>query len=122
MPLNRYQFDLTKIEFRDGIALRYGWDTVKMPSLCECNENFTVAYALHCLKGGYTHMRNNKLRDSLTNLLSHDVEIEPHLQLLQVESFALKSTTNDDDDDARLDIKADGQRIWNRGLKKPILM
>ena len=38
----------------------------------------------------------------------HDVEIGPHLQPLQGETFALKSTTTEDD--ARLDIKANGLR------------
>ena len=36
LPLKRYHFDLTKGEFRDGIALRYGWDPVKLPSRCAC--------------------------------------------------------------------------------------
>ena len=50
-------------------------------------------------------MRHYELRDSFANLLSdvyYDVEIEPHLQQLQGETFALKSTTTDDD--ARLGI------------------
>ena len=49
--------------------------------------------------------------DSFENLLSdvcHDVEIDPHLQPLQGKTFALKSMTSDDD--ARLDIKANGLR------------
>ena len=56
-------------------------------------------------------MRHNELRDSLANLLSnvcHDVEMEPHLQPLQGKTFALKSTITDDD--ARLDVKANG--LW----------
>ena len=96
MPMKRYHFDLTKSEFRDGIALRYGWVPVKMPSLCACNENFTAEHALYCPKGGYMYMRQNELRDSIAIFLSdvcHDVEIEPHLQPLQGETFALKSTT-----------------------------
>ena len=114
MPLKRYHFDLTKSEFRDVIALRYGWDPVNMPLLCACNENFTVAHALHCSKGGYTHMRHN---DSFANLLSdsfHDVEIETHLQPLQGETFAPKSTTTVDD--ARLDVKANG--LWESRFNK----
>ena len=62
-------------------------------------------------------MRHNELRDSFANLLSdvcHDVEIEPHLQPLQGETFALKSTTTDDD--ARLDIKANG--LWESRFNK----
>ena len=117
MALKRYHVDLIKTEFCDGIALRYGWDQVKMPSLCACKENFAVAHALHCLKGGYTHMRHNELRYSFANFLSdvcHDVEIELYLQPLQGETFALKSTTSDDD--ARLDIKANG--IWESRFNK----
>ena len=88
-----------------------------MPSLCACNENFTVAHALHCPKGGYTHTRHYELRDSIGNVLSdvcHDVQTEPHLQPLQGEIFALKSTTTDDD--ARLDIKANG--LWESSFNK----
>ena len=111
LPLKKYNFDLTKSEFRDGIALRYGWDPVKMPATCACGESFTTSHALHCAKGGYTHMRHNDVRDSIANLLDevcHDVEVEPCLQPLQGESFANKTTSTDDD--ARLDIKANG--LW----------
>ena len=76
-----------------------------------------AAHALHCPKGGHTHMRYKELRDSFANLLSdvcHDVEIEPHLQPLQGETFALKPTTTDDD--ARLDIKANG--LWESRYNK----
>ena len=109
LPLKRYHFDLTKGEFRDGIALRYGWDPVKLPSRCACGENFNVAHTLHCPKGGYTHIRHNDIRDSFANLLNEvcdDVEVEPCLQSLQGETFANRTTTIDDD--ARLDIKANG--------------
>ena len=62
-------------------------------------------------------MRHNELRDSLANLLSddcHDVEIEPHLQSLQGETFAIKSATINDD--ARLDIKAN--EFWESGFNE----
>ena len=117
MPLKRCHFDLTKSEFRDGISLRYDWDPVKMPSLCACNENFTVAHVLYCPKGEYTQMAHNEIRDSFANFLCnvcHDVEIEPHLRPLEGETFAPKSTTNLDD--ARLDIKANG--LWESRFNK----
>ena len=85
-----------KSEFRDGIALRYRWEPVKLPSLCACKENFTLADALHCAKGGHTHMRHYELLNSFANLLGddcHDVEMEPLLQPLQGETFPLKSTS-----------------------------
>ena len=62
-------------------------------------------------------MRHNELRDFSADLLNdvcHDVEIEPHLQPLQGETFALKSTTTDDD--ARLDIRANG--LWESRFNK----
>ena len=72
------------------------------------------------VRKGYTHMRHNDLRDSFANLLSdicHD-EIERHLQPLQRETIALKSTTTDDH--ARL--KSRLTEFGNRGSTKPILM
>ena len=74
-----------------------------------------------CPMGGYKHIRHNELCNSIENLLCdvcHDVEIDSHLQLLQGETFALKSTTNGVD--AKFNIKANGLR--NRGSTKPILM
>ena len=62
-------------------------------------------------------MRHTEFRDSLANLFSdvcHDVEIEPHLQPLQGETFAIKSTTTDYD--ARLYIKANG--LWESRFNK----
>ena len=88
-----------------------------MSSPCACNDSFAVTFALQCPKRRYTHMRHNELRNSIANLLSHvcyDVEIEPHLKLLQIETFALKSTTIDDD--VRLDINSNG--IWESRFNK----
>ena len=62
-------------------------------------------------------MRHIELRDSFANLLSdvsHDVEIEPHLQPLQGETVTLKSTTTVDD--VRLDIQANG--LWESRFNK----
>ena len=95
LPLNRYHYDLTKGEFRDGTALRYGWDPIKLPSRCACGENFNVAHDLHCPKGGYTHIRHNDIRDFFVNLLNEvcdDVKVEPCLQSLQEETFANRTT------------------------------
>ena len=88
LPLKKYNFDLSK----SGIALRYGWDPVKMPATCACGENFTTSHALHCPKGGYAHMRHNDIRDSIANLLDEiccDVEIEHCLQPLQTKQPVL---------------------------------
>ena len=75
--------------------LRYGWQPSKLPATCACGEVFDVVHALHCPKGGYTHIRHNDIRDSLANLMNevcNDVELEPILQPLHGETFANKST------------------------------
>ena len=111
VPLSRYNFNLNKSEFRDGIYLRYGWEPTKTPLTCACGANFNLTHALHCAKGGYTHIRQNEIRDTFANLMNevwHDVEIEPKLQPLQGESFVNNSTTTEDE--ARLEIKANG--LW----------
>ena len=111
LPLKKYNFNLTKSEFRDGIHLRYGWDPPNLPQRCACGAQFDITHALHCAKGGFTHQRHNEIRDTFARFMDevcHDVEIEPHLQSLQSESFDNRSTTTEDD--ARLDIKANG--LW----------
>ena len=72
-------------------------------------ENFNVAHALHCSKGGYTHIRHDDIGDFFPNLLNEvcdDVEVDACLQTMQGETFANRNTTTDDN--ARLDIKANG--------------
>ena len=68
-----------------------------------------MSHALHCAKGGYTHLRHNEIRDTFAKLMDevcHDVELEPKLQPLEGETFDNKTTTTEDE--ARLDIKANG--------------
>lgn len=111
MPLAKYGFDLSKSEFRDGICLRYGWDVPNTPLNCPCGSEFSLTHALHCAKGGYTHMRHNEIRDTfatLVNEVCQDVQIEPKLQPLHEETFASNTTTTEEE--ARLDIKANG--LW----------
>ena len=110
-PPKKYNFSLNKSEFKDGLHLRYGWEPPNTPHTCPCGQPFTLTHSLHCPKGGYTHLRHNETRDTLATLLDevcHDVEIEPKLQSLEGESFHNKTTTTEDD--ARLDIKANG--LW----------
>ena len=56
-------------------------------------------------------MRHDEIRDTFADIMKDvcfDVEIEPKLQPLEGESFENKTTTTEDD--ARLDIKANG--LW----------
>ena len=59
-----------------------------------------------------THLRHNEIRDMLANMMDdvcHDVQIESKFQSLDGEIFSSNSTTTDDD--AQLDIKANG--LWS---------
>ena len=109
LPLKRYNFSLDKSEFKDGLLLRYGWEPPNTPYTGPYGLLFTLTRSLHCPKVGYTHLRNNEIRDAFATLLDelcHDVEVEPKLQSLEGESFHNKITTTEDD--ARLDNKAIG--------------
>ena len=56
-------------------------------------------------------MRHDEIRDTFADIMKDvcfDIEIEPKLQSLEGESFESKTTTTEDD--ARLDIKANG--LW----------
>ena len=111
LPLQRYGFNLTKAEFKDGVALRYGWQPKNLPPVCSCGDPFTVAHSLHCANGGYNHIRHNEINDTFANIMKkvcYDTELEPKLQLLEGKSFNKKTTTTDDE--PRLDIKANG--LW----------
>ena len=77
--------------------------------LCASNVNPTVAYAFHSPKGKFTLMKQIEHRGSFATLLSINcnVKIEPQIQALQGENFALKSMTTDNDD-ARLESNVSG--------------
>ncbi|KAL7477562.1 hypothetical protein ACHAW6_003394 [Cyclotella cf. meneghiniana] len=75
--------ELTKTEWLDNIALRYGSQPPHLPSRCNgCNEGFTVDHALNCKKGGLVGIRHDDACDEWAHLCSlafsnARVEIEP---------------------------------------------
>ena len=109
LPIKEHGFTLHKGDFRDALALRYGWTPVRSPSECSCGSSFSVEHSLSCPKGGFPTIRHNEIRDLSAGLLSevcNDVGIEPVLQPLQGEKFRHKSAIMDED--ARLDFVARG--------------
>ena len=111
VPLERHGFALHKGEFRDAIALRYGWPVLRVPEKCVCNAPFSADHAMICRKGGYPTLRHNEVRNLVASALNEvctDVSLEPRLQPLSGE--ALPSYANKEDE-ARLDVKARG--FWN---------
>ena len=112
LPLERYGFNLTKGEYRDGLCFRYSWDPINTPAKCPCSQKFSLAHALL-----YAIMHHNEIRDTFANLMDevcHDVQIETMLQELQGETFDNKTTCSDEE--ARADIKANG--LWGQRLER----
>ena len=110
-PLKAHAFALSKGEFRDGLALRYGWTPSHLPTHCACGESFTICHALSCSRGGFPSLRHNEVRDVTASLLkrvAHSVVLEPHLQPITGESFRHRSAITNPQ--ARLDIAASG--VW----------
>lgn len=87
-PLAEHGFAISKLSFRDGLCLRYGWPIDHLPSHCVCGREFSPEHALSCPTGGLPTVRHNELRDLLGSLLSEvcpDVALEPVLQPLSGE-------------------------------------
>ena len=108
LPIKEHGFHLHKSDFRDALALRYGWTPVDLPSHCACGKNFTVNHALSCAKGGFPTLRHNELRDLTATLLTEscaNVMTEPPLQKLDGETFPGASVNRNDG--AGVDIAAD---------------
>ena len=110
IQLDYYLFH--KGDFRDALALRYGWYLNNLPANFSCGEFISVDHALMCHKGGYTIFRHNALRDLTETLLREvcpNTSTEPALQPLKPLSgdFCERLTANWDQE-ARLDSKASG--------------
>ena len=82
LPLKRFGYSLNKIEFRDALYLRYGWEIPNTPFHCACGKRNNVNHTLICKKGGYVSMRHNNIRDlnaELQREVCRDVVTEPAL-------------------------------------------
>ena len=105
-PLKRHGFNLTKLEFRDGIHLRYNWPLQNLHG-----SQFTISNALSCPTGGYPSIRHIEIRDLTDGFLKRvvtNVSVEPHLQPLTGEHLHLRTSIRDNQ--TRLDVAANG--IW----------
>ena len=84
MPIACHHFDLSSVEFRDALSLRYHRPLLKTPGHCDgCGEEFSFQHALDCKKGGLVTQRHNEVRDALGDLAAivyKDVVREPIVQ------------------------------------------
>ena len=94
LPTKAKGFSLNKQEFRDAVALRYGWTIEGLPDLCTYGITFSEDHAMNCQKGGFVCIRHDEVRDITTNMLREickDITIKPFLQPLRGEIFTLKT-------------------------------
>ena len=85
-----------------------------LPTNCACGDQFSVAHALTCKKGGFIHQRHDAVKNLIASLLDNvccDVNIEPELIPLTGEKMDYKTANTSSE--ARSDIKAKG--FWQQG-------
>ena len=81
LPIAAENFDLSEVEFRDALSVRYNKNLITSPTFCDgCQSPFTLRHALACKKGGLLTLRHNEIRDAVGDLASlvwKDVQREP---------------------------------------------
>ena len=111
LPLARLSYSLNKIEFRDSICLRYGWEIPNTPRFCSCGNFNNLNHILNCKNGGYANYRHDNVRNAVAEYLKaigcKDVKIEPPLIPIESEKFQKGNNA----DKARLDVAARG--VWS---------
>ena len=111
LPLGRLSYSLNKVEFRDSICLRYGWEIPNTPRFCSCGTLNNLNHILNCKNGGYSNWRHDNVRNAIAEYLRaigcKDVKIEPPLIPIESEKFQKGNNA----DKARLDVSARG--LWS---------
>ena len=60
IPIAHHNFDRSAVEFRNTIAIRYGWLLMRMSTCDGCGAPFGLVHALDCKKEGLvTQCHNN---------------------------------------------------------------
>ncbi len=108
LPLQETNFVLNKEEFRDALALRYGWRPKHLPQKCACGATNSISHCLDCKLGGYINMRHNETRNIFATFLRkagcHSVAIEQGL--MPVEGELDNYPGAEKGDEARIDVTA----------------
>ena len=76
-----------------------------------CGANFVVEHLLSCPRGGFPSLCHNEIKDLTATLLTevcNDVKVEPDLREITTETMTRRTANTEDD--ARLDIAANGFR------------
>jgi hypothetical protein len=68
-PAVGLNFDLSRNEFRDGLAIRYRTPVIDLPDTCDgCGAPMSLSHGLHCHKGGLPTRRHNEICDFLAGV------------------------------------------------------
>ena len=121
LPLQDENRALNKEEFRDALALRYGWRPKNLPQKCACGSTNSITHCLDCKLGGFVTMRHNEIRNVFAKLLSRagckSVQIEQQLLPVEGELDGLKGVEKGDE--SRMDVTAVG--FWgSRRMRKGV--
>ncbi|KAL7474197.1 hypothetical protein ACHAW6_000186 [Cyclotella cf. meneghiniana] len=121
--------ELTKDEWFDNVAIRYGWRPADLPDQCNgCSAGLTLEHRLSCKRGGFVGIHHNDVRDKWAHLCS--IALTDSRVLIETTIFygngsqaggnnatstapCTINQTNILGDDARVDFLARG--FWNRG-------
>jgi hypothetical protein len=69
LPLESESFDLSAEQWRDRVALQYGWSLKALPSSCDgCGKKFSTDHALMCMNGGNVKWGHDQVRDVCAEL------------------------------------------------------
>ena len=64
LPILKDDFNLSSVEFRDALCLRYMKPLLQLPPICDgCSAPFTTTHALDCRKGSLVIHRHHEIRD-----------------------------------------------------------
>ena len=71
LPIAAENFDLSELEFRDALSVRYNKNLIASPTFCDgCQSQFSLRRAFACKKGGLLTLRHNETRDAVGELAS----------------------------------------------------
>ncbi len=111
--------ELSREEFQDNLAIRYGLRPRGLPERCDgCNEPFTVEHGLSCKKGGFVGQRHDDVCEELAHLCSmaltpSRISSEPEIFYGRELNAAQRTEGEVLGDEARGDVGAHG--FWKRG-------